>query len=95
MARTKQALIALALSLLAPGCALIRGTPVTQPDPHQYPCGAQGVECHDTNPPTCCGPRQACASDDGGPYCAADEGWDGGDPVTWGYMPRHQRLQRQ
>lgn len=67
------------------------------PKPGEYPCGPQGTECHDqaaVKDPSerCCGPRQDCAVDDSGPYCAANEGWSGDDPTTWGRklvrMPR-------
>lgn len=88
----RRLIAAIACAPLALACALVREQgPIANPNPHDYPCGAQGTECHDTNPPTCCGARQACATDDSGPYCAADEGWDGSDPVTWGRKVRQPR----
>lgn len=81
--------LALLVFLLA-GCALIReGNPVTTGGAGYGPCKSW-VDCGAADGPEnrCCPPRMACARDDGGPYCAADEGWSGDDPTTWGARTR-------
>lgn len=84
--------VALALlTVVASGCAMLRGeTPVTNPDPKTYPCGATGVLCADTMPKTCCPGNNQCVTDDAGPYCEATE-FDPSDPVQWAARKRVPR----
>lgn len=85
---------AIAVTPLCLACALVReGNPVTAAGAGYGPCKSW-VYCGEANGPgnRCCPPREACAVDSGGPYCAADEGRNGGEPVTWGRkVARHPR----
>lgn len=79
--------------ILLTGCSLSSWNPANDPSkvPSSFgPCGSW-VTCTDTTPFTCCRPTEACATDDGGPYCAADETYDPSDPVTWARKIRHER----
>jgi len=77
------------LPLALASCAMFRaGNPATTPGAGYGPCKSW-VDCsaHEViiDPDNrCCPPTTACAVDNGGPYCAADENYDPADPVTWG-----------
>lgn len=76
----------LMLASLTASCAMLRsGNPATTAGASYGPCGSW-VDCGQDQPKKdrCCPPTTACAADDGGLYCAADEAYDPSDPVTWG-----------
>jgi hypothetical protein len=83
------ALIAVALA----GCAMLGGgTPATNPDPKQWPCGPKGTECTDTMPHSCCPAHGVCKSDNDGPFCEFDVPDDPADPTM---LARRRRTPRE
>lgn len=79
-------------------CSVSSWNPANDPKkvPSSFgPCGSW-VDCslHEVitdQKNRCCPLTMACAVDDGGPYCAADENFDPSDPVTWGRKVRYER----
>ena len=72
-------------------CAMIRGgTPVTDGDPKDWPCGLQdGIRCPDGG---CCGKFGECVTDDAGPYCQYVPPSDPSDPTMLARRTRGPRL---
>ena len=89
MRRRRRWFSIIALFPLVAACALIRGgTPATDPDPKQYPCGLDGVICEDTMPRSCCAKYGECRSDDDGPFCQYNVPEDPSDPTMLRRKPK-------